>query len=52
MCEYYYIFLAMLGFYKTTNANMQWGNEDQIRDVGDIFKERRKIKMSYTKPVK
>ena len=52
MCEYYYIFLAMLGFYKTTNANMQRGNEDQIRDVGDIFKERRKIKMRCTKPIK
>ena len=52
MCEYYYIFLAMLGFYKTTNANMQRGNEDQIRDVGDIFKERRKIKMSCTELVK
>jgi hypothetical protein len=52
MCEYYYIFLAMLGFYKTTNANMQRGNEDQIRDVGDFFKERHQIKMSCTEPVK
>jgi hypothetical protein len=41
----------MLGFYKTTNANMQRGNEDQIWDVGDIFKERRKIKTSCTEPV-
>jgi hypothetical protein len=31
---------------------MQRSNEDQIRDVGNIFKERRKIKMSYTEPVK
>jgi hypothetical protein len=52
MCEYYYIFLAMLGFYKTTNANMQRSNEDQIRDVGDIFKESCKTKTSCTEPVK
>jgi hypothetical protein len=52
MCEYYYIFLAMLGFYKTINANMQRSNEDQIRDVGDIFKARCKIKTSCTEPVK
>jgi hypothetical protein len=34
------------------NANMQRSNEDPIRDVGDIFKERRKLKRRCTEPVK
>ena len=38
--------------FKTTSANMQSSNEDQTRDIGDIFKERGKLKRSCTEPVK
>ena len=31
---------------------MQRSNEDQTRDIGDIFKERGKLKRSCTEPVK
>ena len=31
---------------------MQSSNEDQTRDIGDIFKERGKLKKSCTEPVK
>ena len=45
------IFLAMLDF-ETMSVNMQRSNEDQTRDIGDIFKERGKLKKSCTEPVK
>ena len=31
---------------------MQSSNEDQTRDIRDVFKERGKLKRSCTKPVK
>ena len=31
---------------------MQRSNEDQTQDIGDIFKERGKLKRSCTKPIK